>query len=70
VLVTGSRVARDTFSTPNPVTVLDSGEMQKLGLANVGDVMAQLPQNSAFVTAGNVGLGNSTSARSSRTCAG
>jgi iron complex outermembrane recepter protein len=58
VLVTGSRVARDTFNTPNPVTVVGSDEMQKLGLANVGDVMAQLPQNSAFVTAGNVGLGN------------
>ncbi len=58
VLVTGSRVARDGFNTPNPVTVVDSGEMQKLGLSNVGDVMAQLPQNSAFVTAGNVGLGN------------
>ena len=58
VLVTGSRVARDTFSTPNPVTVVGAEEMQKLGLSNVGDVMAQLPQNSAFVTAGNVGLGN------------
>jgi outer membrane receptor protein involved in Fe transport len=58
VLVTGSRVARDTFNTPNPVTVVGSDEMEKLGLSNVGDVMAQLPQNSAFVTAGNVGLGN------------
>src|SRR5262245_16943528 len=58
ITVTGSRITRDTFSTPNPVTVVGSDEMQKLGLANVGDVMAQLPQNSAFVTAGNVGLGN------------
>jgi len=58
VIVTGSRVGRSTFTTPNPVTVVDSQEMEKLGLANVGDVLAQLPQNSAFVTAGNVGLGN------------
>ena len=58
ITVTGSRIARDTFSTPNPVTVVGSEEMQKLGLSNVGDVVAQLPQNSAFVTAGNVGLGN------------
>ena len=58
VLVTGSRVARDTFNTPNPVTVVGSEEMEKLGLSNVGDVLAQLPQNSAFVTAGNVGYGN------------
>ena len=32
--------------------------MEKLGSANVGDVVAQLPQNSAFVTSANIGLGN------------
>src|SRR5687767_2318623 len=58
VVVTGSRIGRSTFTTPNPVSVLNSDEMARLGLANVGDAVAQLPQNSAFVTAANVGFGN------------
>jgi iron complex outermembrane receptor protein len=58
VVVTGSRVARSTFTTPNPVTVLDSKDIDNLGLVNVGDVLAQLPQNSNFFAANNVGLGN------------
>ena len=58
VVVTGSRVARSTFVTPNPVTVVDNREMEKLALTNVGDVVAQLPQNSNFVSSANVGAGN------------
>jgi iron complex outermembrane receptor protein len=58
VVVTGSRVARSTFTTPNPVTVLNSKDIDNLGLVNVGDVLAQLPQNSNFFAANNVGLGN------------
>ncbi len=58
VVIMGSRIGRSTFATPNPVSVLNSDEMARLGLANVGDAVAQLPQNSAFVTAANVGFGN------------
>ena len=58
VVVTGSRVARSTFTTPNPVTVIDSKDIRNLGLVNVGDVLAELPQNSNFFSAANVGLGN------------
>ena len=58
VVVTGSRVARSTFTTPNPVTVLDSKDIQNLGLTNVGEVLGELPQNSNFFAANNVGLGN------------
>ena len=58
VVVTGSRVARSTFTAPNPVTVMGAQEIQKLGLTNVGDVIAQMPQNSNFFAANNVGLGN------------
>jgi iron complex outermembrane recepter protein len=58
VVVTGSRVARSTFNTPNPVTVLDQKDIENLGLVNVGDVLAELPQNSNFFSAANVGLGN------------
>jgi iron complex outermembrane receptor protein len=58
VVVTGSRVARSTFTTANPVTVLDNKDIENLGLVNVGDVLAELPQNSNFFSAANVGLGN------------
>jgi iron complex outermembrane receptor protein len=58
VVVTGSRVARSTFTTPNPITVLDAKDIQNLGLTNVGEVLGELPQNSNFFAANNVGLGN------------
>ena len=58
IVVTGSRVARSTFNSPNPVTVLGAGDIQKLGLTNVGNVLQQIPQNSNFFAANNVGLGN------------
>src|SRR3954464_14519373 len=58
VVVTGSRVGRSTFTTPNPVTVLDSKDIENLGLTNVGEVLGELPQNSNFFAANNVGLGN------------
>src|SRR6185437_12498519 len=58
VVVTGSRVARSTFTTANPVTVLGSKDIERLGLVNVGDVLGELPQNSNFFAANNVGLGN------------
>jgi outer membrane receptor protein involved in Fe transport len=58
VVVTGSRIVRSTFNTPNPVTVMDEREIQKLNLTNAGDIVAQLPQNSNFFAANNVGLGN------------
>jgi iron complex outermembrane receptor protein len=58
VVVTGSRIVRSTFTTPNPVTVIDQAQIQKLNLTNAGDVIAQLPQNSNFFSGNNVGLGN------------
>ena len=58
ILVTGSRVRRSTFETPNPVTVLDAEDIEDLGLNNVAEVVKQLPQNSNFFAANNVGMGN------------
>ena len=48
VVVTGSHIARSTFTTPNPVTVVDAQQMQNLGLTNVNAVLATLPQNSTL----------------------
>ena len=58
VVVTGSHIAESTFTTPTPVTVIDSSVIQSLGLVSVGDVINQMPQNSNFTSAANVGLGN------------
>jgi outer membrane receptor protein involved in Fe transport len=58
VVVTGSRIVRSTFNTPNPVTVIGEQEIQKLNLTNAGDIVAELPQNSNFFAGNNVGLGN------------
>ena len=58
VVVTGSRIQRSTFTSPNPVTVINEQEIQRLNLTNAGDIVAQLPQNSNFFAGNNVGLGN------------
>jgi len=58
ILVTGSRIARHGFDAPSPVTVLNAEDINNLGLTNVADVVAQLPQNSQFTTPTNVGAGN------------
>jgi outer membrane receptor protein involved in Fe transport len=58
IVVTGSRISRSTFNTPNPVTVIDERQIQALNLTNAGDIVAQLPQNSNFFAGNNVGLGN------------
>jgi iron complex outermembrane recepter protein len=58
IVVTGSRIGRSTFTTPNPVTVLNAQDIANLGITNVGEVLGELPQNSNFFAANNVGLGN------------
>ena len=58
IIVTGSRVARSTFDTPQPITVLNQKDIDNLNLNNVAEVMQQLPSNSNFFAANNVGLGN------------
>jgi len=58
IIVTGSRLARSTFNTTSPVTVLGAEEIQNLGLTDVGEVVKQMPSNSNFFSGNNVGLGN------------
>jgi iron complex outermembrane receptor protein len=58
IIVTGSRVGRSTFTSPNPVTVINQKDIENLNLNNVAEVVAQLPSNSNFFAANNVGLGN------------
>ena len=58
VIITGSRIQRSTFNSPNPVTVINEQQIQALNLTNAGDIVAQLPSNSNFFAGNNVGLGN------------
>ncbi|MFO7287071.1 MAG: TonB-dependent receptor [Gammaproteobacteria bacterium] len=58
VIVTGSRVVRSGFDSPQPLSVIGAEQINQLGLVNVGDVVRTLPQNTAFFTETNVGIGN------------
>ncbi len=58
VIVTGSHISESTFTSPTPVTVIDSATIQSLGLVDVGDVVNLMPANSNFTSSANVGLGN------------
>ena len=62
VIVTGSRIARDTFTTPAPVTVLDSAEIAAVGGTNIGDYLSQIPQMIAEINASTSVFSNNSSA--------
>ena len=58
IVVTGSRVRQTGFDSPQPLSVIDASTIQDLGIVNTGDVLRQMPQNTAFFTETNVGIGN------------
>ena len=58
VVITGSHIQRTGLESPVPVTVMDQQFMQQMGIVNISDVVAQMPQNSNFTSPANVGLGN------------
>ncbi len=43
VVVTGSRISRNTLVTPTPVTVLDAESIEVSGSVNIGDLLNELP---------------------------
>lgn len=43
IVVTGSRLARSTFDTSTPVTVLSAEELERLQVTNVGAIISQIP---------------------------
>lgn len=45
VTVTGSRIKRDGFEAPTPLTVIGAEQMERLGQTNVAEVLATIPQN-------------------------
>jgi outer membrane receptor protein involved in Fe transport len=56
VTVTGSRIRRDGFEAPNPLTVIGVEQMERLGQVNVAEALSSIPQNSAFQSETNVGI--------------
>lgn len=56
VTVTGSRIRRDGFEAPNPLTVIGVEQMERLGQINVAEVLTSIPQNTAFQSETNVGI--------------
>jgi outer membrane receptor protein involved in Fe transport len=55
VQVTGSRILRPDFVSPNPVTTIDADALERLGINNIGDAILQVPQNVSQFTPGNTG---------------
>lgn len=58
VTVTGTRIQRSGFDTPNPVTVINRELMDSIGITNVGDMMGQLPSNNAQSSPLNTSIGS------------
>ena len=50
VIVTGTRIRRDDFSSPNATTVVSAEDMRNLGVTSVADMVNQLPNNIASNT--------------------
>lgn len=53
VTVTGTRIARDGYDAPTPVSVLGAEEIQTSGTANVADFVNTLPSVLGSATASN-----------------
>ncbi|MGE3334641.1 MAG: hypothetical protein AB7I36_13425 [Rhodospirillaceae bacterium] len=43
IVVTGSRIVRQGYEAPTPVSVLGADELNNMGLPNVADAVARLP---------------------------
>ena len=55
IQVTGTRITRQDYVSPNPVTTLDAADLERLGINNVGDAILQIPQNVSQFSPGNTG---------------
>jgi len=56
VIVTGSRILRDGYQQPTPVTVVQSDQLLKLAPSNLADGLRQLPQFQRGVTPNSGGV--------------
>ena len=43
IIVTGSRIPRDAFSSPSPIQVLDTEESRRIGVSSIAQLVARAP---------------------------
>ncbi len=55
VTVTGTRIKREDYVSPNPVQTLSLDELQNLGIVNIADAITQVPSNVSTFTPTNQG---------------
>lgn len=55
IIVTGSRIRREGFESPSPVTVITSLQIERSGASALGDILANLPQLDSTFTSQNSG---------------
>ncbi len=56
VTVTGTRIKqRADYVSPNPIQTIDASEIQRLGIVNISDAIAQVPSNVSLFTPQNTG---------------
>jgi len=60
IVVTGSRIARSTFTSSTPVTVIGGETIAALGQVNIGETLRTIPQNVSKQTETNTGLNANT----------
>ena len=58
IFVTGSRISRQGFDSPTPVTAIDNDYLLDLGFVNVGAAVQQMPANKASLTPETNGFGS------------
>src|SRR5690625_744814 len=51
--VTGTRIAREAFVTPSPVTAIPAEEIRATGAVTIGDLMTKMPALTPAYTLGN-----------------
>ncbi|HEX6993783.1 MAG TPA: TonB-dependent receptor plug domain-containing protein [Gammaproteobacteria bacterium] len=57
LVVTGTRIPRNDFTTPNPVATMDREDIDALGLVSVGDILGQITSNVYSASLDTVGDG-------------
>lgn len=56
IIVTGSHIRKDTFTSSSPISVLDSQVIEGIGATNVGDLIARVPSVVAAIDGSSVNV--------------
>ncbi len=56
IIVTGSHIRKDTFTSSSPISVLDSTLIEGVGATNIGDLIARVPSVVASVDGSSVNV--------------